>query len=345
MHRHGQPHVFALLFGQTDGACDQCRVFTDTHDMPFGFILTVSGGPGEHADDALVAVTQLGGARKHGLIELVAFGAQGLGGHAQCEAVTDAQQQLGQVKRLADVIIGTERQSLAAVFRAAECADNDDRRSAAIAVFERFQDIDATAMVPRVAASWTTIPGITLRGAWSQGFRAPNLVQVNDDGTTRSNTRDDFVFCQAQVRKGLLSSLDACPGAGVISFRSGAKSLRPEDSESINLGIVLEPSFIPGLTLTADFWRVKQTGLVGTFGDDNAIALDLLRRLGMEVAHTAHQGRTCLRKRVSNGTNRRLWNRLQRCAVPGLRRVGIPYPGAIGFVAINRTVRLGRQSP
>lgn len=145
---------------------------------------------------------------------------------------------------------------------------------------ERFQDIDATAMVPRVAASWTTIPGVTFRGAWSQGFRAPNLAQVNDDGTTRSNTRDDFVFCQAQVRKGLLSGLDACPGAGVISFRSGARSLKPEDSESINLGIVLEPKFIPGLTLTADYWRVKQTELVGTFGDDNAIALDLLRRLG-----------------------------------------------------------------
>ena len=145
---------------------------------------------------------------------------------------------------------------------------------------ERFEDIDATAMVPRVAASWTTIPGVTFRGAWSQGFRAPNLAQVNDDGTTRSNTRDDFVFCQAQVRKGLLSGLDACPGAGVISFRSGARSLKPEDSESINLGIVLEPKFIPGLTLTADYWWVKQAELVGTFGDDNAIALDLLRRLG-----------------------------------------------------------------
>jgi outer membrane receptor protein involved in Fe transport len=145
---------------------------------------------------------------------------------------------------------------------------------------ERFEDIDATAVVPRVAASWTTIPGITFRGAWSQGFRAPNLVQVNDDGTTRSNTRDDFVVCQAQVKKGLLSGLDACPGAGVISFRSGARNLKPEDSESINLGIVLEPKFMPGLTLTADYWRVKQSGLVGTFGDDNAIALDLLRRLG-----------------------------------------------------------------
>lgn len=104
-------------------------------------------------------------------------------------------------------------------------------------------------------------------------------MQVNDEGTTRSNTRDDFVVCQARVEKGTLENLGACPGAGTISFRSGTEDLKPEDSQSINLGIVLEPGFIPGLTLTADYWRVKQTGLVGTFGDDNAIALDLLRRL------------------------------------------------------------------
>ncbi len=143
---------------------------------------------------------------------------------------------------------------------------------------EHFKDIDETAIVPRAAASWTVVPGLMFRGAWSQGFRAPNLVQVNDEGTTRSNTRDDFVICQAQVERGLLSDLGACPGEGVISFRSGTDQLRPEDSESINLGVVLEPKFIPGLTLTADYWRVKQSGLVGTFGDDNAIALDLLLR-------------------------------------------------------------------
>ena len=149
---------------------------------------------------------------------------------------------------------------------------------------EHFNDIDATAIVPRVAASWTTLPGVTFRGAWSEGFRAPNLVQVNDQGTTRVNTRDDWVICYARANTSLppptrLSSIGACPGQSTISFRSGTEELEPEDSESINVGVVLEPEFIPGLTLTADYWRVKQTGLVGTFGDDNFIALDLLRRL------------------------------------------------------------------
>jgi outer membrane receptor protein involved in Fe transport len=144
---------------------------------------------------------------------------------------------------------------------------------------EHFRDIDQTTVVPRVAVSWTTLPGLTFRGAWSQGFRAPNLVTVNDAGTTRSNTRDDFVICQAQLERGLINDLGVCAGEGVISFRSGSNTLEPETSESINLGIVIEPDFIPGLTITADYWRVDQRGLVGTFGDDNAIALDLLRRL------------------------------------------------------------------
>ena len=144
---------------------------------------------------------------------------------------------------------------------------------------EYFNDIKETAAVPRVAASWTTLPGITFRGAWSQGFRAPNLVQVNDQGTTRSNTNADYVICQAQVIKGLADDLGDCARGGIVSFRSGTDKLTPEDSTSVNFGVVLEPTFIPGLTLTADYWRVKQTGLVGTFGFDNAIALDLLRRL------------------------------------------------------------------
>lgn len=143
---------------------------------------------------------------------------------------------------------------------------------------ERIEDIKQTAAVPRVAASWGIIPGVLVRGAWSRGFRAPNLVQVNDEGTTRVNTRDDYVRCQAQVEKGQIANLGACSGVGTVSLRTGTQSLRPEKSTSVNLGIVLEPGFIPGLTLTADYWRVKQNGIVGVFGDDNAIALDLLRR-------------------------------------------------------------------
>lgn len=144
--------------------------------------------------------------------------------------------------------------------------------------FEDFSDVGST-FVPRAGASWELFNGFMLRGAWSEGFRAPNLVQVNDAGTTRVNTRDDYTRCQAQIEKGIIANFGECVGLGTVSLRTGTNLLRPEETESINLGAVFSPQFIPGLTFTVDYWRVRQDGIVGVFGDDNALALDLLRRL------------------------------------------------------------------
>ena len=144
----------------------------------------------------------------------------------------------------------------------------------------RYEDfeISGSTFKPKVAASWVVTDGLMFRGAWSEGFRAPNLVQIFDTGIRRVNTRDDLVICQAQVDAGELADLGDCPGQGVESVRSGTGDLENEDTTQYNVGVVLEPQFIPGLTLTADYWRVEQRGIVGIFGDNNQIALDLLLR-------------------------------------------------------------------
>ncbi|UTW53980.1 TonB-dependent siderophore receptor [Kordiimonas sp. SCSIO 12610] len=131
---------------------------------------------------------------------------------------------------------------------------------------------------PKVAASWVVNDDLLFRGAWSLGFRAPNLVQIFDTGIRRVNTREDLVICQAQVDAGDLADLGDCPGQGVESVRSGSADLENEDTTQWNAGVVLTPTFAPGLTITADYWRVEQRGVVGIFGDQNQIALDLLLR-------------------------------------------------------------------
>ena len=144
--------------------------------------------------------------------------------------------------------------------------------------YENFSDAGST-FVPRAALAWRPVRDILLRGAWSQGFRAPNLVQVNDIGTTRSNSITQVVECVAEIIQGVSDSVDDCGTQGTIDFREGGRNLEPEDTESLNFGVVLSPNFIPGLTITADYWRVKQEGLVGIFGSENNLALDLLLRL------------------------------------------------------------------
>lgn len=144
----------------------------------------------------------------------------------------------------------------------------------------RYEDfeISGSTFKPKIAGSWVVTDGLMFRGAWSEGFRAPNLVQIFDTGIRRVNTRDDLVICQAEVDAGVIASLDDCNGDGVESVRSGTGDLENEDTTQYNIGVVLEPAFIPGLTLTADYWRVEQRGIVGIFGDNNQIALDLLLR-------------------------------------------------------------------
>lgn len=144
--------------------------------------------------------------------------------------------------------------------------------------FEEFSD-SSSAFVPRAALAWRPIGDVLLRGAWSQGFRAPNLVQINDQGTTRSNSVIRAVECVAEIIQGIEDDVPDCGTQGTIDFRQGGPQLDPEDTESINFGVVLTPSFIPGLTITADYWEVKQEGLVGIFGNQNNLLLDLLLRL------------------------------------------------------------------
>ncbi|MES2987730.1 MAG: TonB-dependent receptor, partial [Pseudomonadota bacterium] len=136
---------------------------------------------------------------------------------------------------------------------------------------------------PKVALGWVPVDGIQLRTAWSLGFRAPNLPQLFENGIQRSNTRTDWINCEADLRAGRIANFDACArGVSVVSNRSGSQSLEPESSTSFTVGAVIAPplpSEFGRLTFTVDYWRIKQKNLIGLFGDANALTLDYFLRL------------------------------------------------------------------
>jgi outer membrane receptor protein involved in Fe transport len=137
---------------------------------------------------------------------------------------------------------------------------------------------------PKVAVAWDLFDGFRLRGSWAQGFKAPNLEQVNATVVTRANTRTDYVRCEADLRAGRITSFSNCSRSlSVQAQRSGNADLKPEKSETSGFGVVFEPKFVPSeygrFTFTADYWRVKQTGIVGLFGEGNALIADYLARL------------------------------------------------------------------
>lgn len=149
--------------------------------------------------------------------------------------------------------------------------------------YENYSDVGSVAK-PKVALAWDIIDGLRVRGSWAQGFKAPNLEQINASVVSRSNSRTDYIRCEADLRAGRITSFSNCSRAqSTTAFRAGNPDLKPEESETSGFGVVFEPRFIPEaagrFTFTVDYWRVKQEGVVGIFGEGNALILDYLDRV------------------------------------------------------------------
>jgi len=148
---------------------------------------------------------------------------------------------------------------------------------------EDYSDVGSVAK-PKVAAAWDIIPGFRLRGSWSQGFKAPNLEQINVTQVSRTNGRQDYYFCEADLRARRITSFTQCAQSRTTrAVRAGNPDLKPETSESLSYGIVFQPEFLPPemgrLIFTVDVWKIKQKGIIGLFGEGNAVILDYLLRL------------------------------------------------------------------
>jgi outer membrane receptor protein involved in Fe transport len=132
-----------------------------------------------------------------------------------------------------------------------------------------------------VGARWTVVDGLTLRGSRSRNFRAPTLLQLFDPSTTALNAVGYDPCDSREIHSGPGGSVNriancsaewaAHPGyAPLKSFQdlaqnfstaaittSGNPTLKNELSDVWTYGAVLQPNFIPGLSITADRIQIK----------------------------------------------------------------------------------------
>lgn len=149
--------------------------------------------------------------------------------------------------------------------------------------YENYSDFGSVAK-PKIAFSWDVVDSLRLRGAFSEGFRAPNLEQVNATLVTRGNTRTDWVQCEADLRAGRITSFNNCTAnIAATARRAGNPDLEAEESTNWTVGTVIQPQFLPAtlgdMTFTVDYWSIEQTGIVGVFGEGNALIVDYLNRM------------------------------------------------------------------
>ncbi|MEM1174681.1 MAG: TonB-dependent receptor [Pseudomonadota bacterium] len=137
--------------------------------------------------------------------------------------------------------------------------------------FEDFSDVGNTT-VSKVAFGWRPIEPVLVRGSWSQAFRAPNLITINERIIARSNTLNDWVCFYGEDQ----GTLDEDCDYGIQRRAEGSDELVSEESDNTSIGVVIEP--IDNLTLTADFWTIEKENTIGLFGEENHILYDLVLR-------------------------------------------------------------------
>jgi outer membrane receptor protein involved in Fe transport len=119
---------------------------------------------------------------------------------------------------------------------------------------------------------WAPSEDVKFRGGYAHAVRAPNIselftpqtVGLTNLGTdpcsgaaptTNANLR---AVCLAQgAPAGTIGSITN-PTAGQANVLTGGNlNLKPETSNSYTIGAVLTPSFVPGLSLTVDYYNIK----------------------------------------------------------------------------------------
>jgi len=148
--------------------------------------------------------------------------------------------------------------------------------------YEDFSDVGDTT-VGKIAFGWRVLEPLLIRGSWSQAYRVPNLVTVNESGVARSNTNDDYVCFYVDPDEVLLDCR-----YGMQRTAGGSSDLIPEKSDNISLGFVFDINDY--LTVTLDYWEIEKDDTIGLFGEENHTALDLLFLLEQGTGNCAATG-------------------------------------------------------
>ena len=146
----------------------------------------------------------------------------------------------------------------------------------AAARYENFSDVGGT-VVGKLAGSWRVAESWFFRASWSQAFRAPNLITVNERIITRQGTNTDYACEYAAANGGDPNQRVVDCEYQMSRTAEGSADLYAEESDNSSIGLVW--SLGEEFTFTFDYWRVEKDDTIGLLGEENHTVADLLARL------------------------------------------------------------------
>lgn len=154
--------------------------------------------------------------------------------------------------------------------------DAEFTKSLSIDAAARYADYSTvgSAFTWTVGGTWAPIDDISFRGTYSEAIRAPNVNELfapSQGAFFRPNDPCDQTAIDALVASGdprgairaANCAADGIPAgfsdplsARFSGVTSGNANLQEETGKTFTVGAIFQPSFIPGLTLTVDYWDI-----------------------------------------------------------------------------------------
>ncbi|QNE32282.1 TonB-dependent receptor [Sphingomonas sp. NBWT7] len=133
----------------------------------------------------------------------------------------------------------------------------------------------------KAGGEWAPVRDLTIRGSYQRAIRAPNVGELfggasngfpgaTDPCSSRNTTNQTATvrtLCeQTGVPAALVFTTGIQPNAQIEGQFGGNPALQEEKSDSWTVGAVIQPSFIPRLNVTVDYFKIKVDDYISTFG-------------------------------------------------------------------------------
>jgi len=119
---------------------------------------------------------------------------------------------------------------------------------------ERYSDYGSST-VPKVGAKWKATDNVLLRASFGKGFRAPSLPEISKSAATFFTSVRDTPTCRA-------NNTPTCVASQISGVYSANPDLKPEKSDSLNIGAVFDVT--KELSFGLDYFDIKHKNLIST---------------------------------------------------------------------------------
>lgn len=120
---------------------------------------------------------------------------------------------------------------------------------------ERYSDFGSTTK-PKIGLNWKPAEWLMLRASYNEGFMAPSLAALytSPRWTITAGAGDIDTYRNPALNEGPYVKR---------TYFGGNPDLAPQESEGDTWGFVIDVPFVDGLSVNADWWRIRRSDLLG----------------------------------------------------------------------------------